>query len=89
MNPGRHDAVGAVDDFGVVRRLDASADCFDYAAGNEHVADFVDFLRRIENASAGEKNRPHAASGMSGAPLLRWPPPFAASASSGFPPASR
>ena len=85
----RHDAFGAVDDFGVVGQLDAPADRFDYAGGYENVTDFVYFLRRIEDPSAGEKNRSHAASGLSGAPLLRCPPPFAASASSGLPPESR
>ena len=78
------DAAGTIDGFQLVAvtpYVAELADCFDDAAGEQHVARLVEVLRRIEDATAAKQH--HAAR------RAAHRPPFATSASSGRPPARR
>ena len=75
----------AVEDLRAIRSSEAAADRLDEPVAQEHVGDFVAPRRRIDHVPAGEEQVAHVARHQRSPPLK----PFAASASSGFPPASR
>src|SRR5687768_372742 len=77
---GRHDAAVAFDDLGILDGPRIAEHALQLSVDNEYVSDVVDIPRRIQNPAAAQKKRflPH-----------QRLPPFAASASSGLPPASR
>ena len=75
---------GAIDHVGFFGPFDRASHTDDFPVGDKNVADFVEILRRIDQRSSAKQDRLHSLSSRP-RPL----PPFAASASSGFPPASR
>ena len=81
--PRRNNEAVAVYDLGAVGGLDA-ARSRDFTVGNKKIPDLVEALRRIHQRTTLQKDGLHSLSSRP-RPL----PPFAASASSGFPPASR
>ena len=75
---GRDHHAADVDDVGAIGGSDAGAAGLDSSIAQQDVTDGVHALRRIDNASAAQQQV-----------LTHAPPFFAASASSGLPPASR
>jgi hypothetical protein len=77
---GRDDEAGAIDDLDVGRGRfvrDSRAAGLDASFGDQHVADGIQLLRRVDGAAPLEKNSGHSF------------PPFAASANSALPPLRR
>ena len=77
-HPGRDHQATDVDDVGAVGGPDRGSARFDASVAQENIPNGVHSLRRIDNASAAQQQIPAHA-----------PPFFAASASSGLPPASK
>ena len=75
---GRDHHAADVDDFSAIGGSDAGSACLDSSVAQQHVTNGVHALRRIDNASAAQQQV-----------LTHTPPFFAASASSGLPPASK